>query len=133
MTRLPISALQNEWEPAQHRHEAVWVGMLWEKDAINRRINARVKGMMTAGWLEETRGLLERYGELSKTAGEATGYAELIAHVRGRMGPEEAVEQIKIGTRQLARRQMKWFRRWGQVEWVGGEAAREELVGRVIG
>jgi tRNA dimethylallyltransferase len=77
--------------------------------------------------------LLERYGELSQTAAEATGYAELIAHVRGRMGLEQAVEQIKIGTRQLARRQMKWFRRWGQVKWVAGDGAREELVEGVIG
>jgi len=48
------------------------------------------------------------------------------------MGLDEAVEQIKIGTRQLARRQMKWFRRWGQVKWVAGDGAREELVGRVL-
>src|SRR5206468_8493905 len=104
----------------------------WDKEVINRRINARVKAMITAGWVEETRGLLERYGELSQTAAEATGYAELIAHVRGRTGLEEAVEQIKIGTRQLARRQMKWVRRWGQVRWVAGERAREELVGSVL-
>jgi tRNA dimethylallyltransferase len=132
LTGRPISSFQTEWATPKHRHEARWVGLSWEKDAINRRINARVKAMMAAGWLEETRGLLGRYGELSQTAAEATGYAELIAHVRGRMGLDEAVEQIKIGTRQLARRQMKWFRRWGQVRWSPGDAPREELVGEVL-
>jgi tRNA dimethylallyltransferase len=98
---------------------------------LNRRINARVKAMIAAGWVEETRGLLARFGELSQTAAEATGYAELIAHVRGRMSSEEAIEQIKIGTRQLARRQMKWFRRWPQVTWLPGDGPREELLARV--
>jgi len=132
ITGQPISSFQTEWTTPKHRHEARWVGLSWEREVINRRINARVKAMIAAGWVEETRGLLARYGELSQTAAEATGYAELIAHVRGRMGPEEAVEQIKIGTRQLARRQMKWFRRWGQVRWVAGDVAREDLVRQVL-
>lgn len=133
LTGRPISDWQREWGGETHRHAAVWVGMMWEKDALNRRINARVKGMMQAGWLEETRGLLARYGELSKTAGEATGYAELIAHLRGRMSLDDAVEQIKIGTRQLARRQMKWFKRFPGVHWVAGEASLEEKVEPVMG
>jgi tRNA dimethylallyltransferase len=133
LTGRPISSFQTEWATPRHRHKATWVGLTWDKDVLNRRINARVKAMIAAGWVEETRGLLERYGELSQTAAEATGYAELIAHVRGRMGLEEATEQIKIGTRQLARRQMKWFRRWGQVRWLAGDRGREELVGEVLG
>ena len=83
--------------------------------------------MIEKGWLEETRGLLDRYGELSETAAEATGYAELIAHLKGKMALEKAAEQIKIGTRQLARRQMKWFRRWRQVSWLPGDLARPPL------
>jgi tRNA dimethylallyltransferase len=133
ITGQPISSFQTEWTTPKFRHEARWVGLSWEKEVINRRINARVKAMIAAGWVEETRGLLERYGELSQTAAEATGYAELIAHVRGRMGLEEAVEQIKIGTRQWAGRQMMWFRRWGQVRWVPGDAPTEELLARVLG
>jgi tRNA dimethylallyltransferase len=132
LTGRPISSFQTEWTTPKHRHAARWIGLNWEKEAISRRINARVKGMIAAGWVEETRALLERHGELSQTAAEATGYAELIAHVRGRMTLDDAVEQIKIGTRQLARRQMKWFRRWGQVEWVAGDGPREELVARLL-
>jgi len=128
LTGRPISSFQTDWEGAQHRHTAVWVGLGWEKEAINRRINARVKAMIAAGWVEEVRGLVERYGTLSPTAAEATGYAELIAHVAGRLSLADAVEQIKIGTRQLARRQMKWFRRWGRVTWIDGELPMEEKI-----
>ena len=114
------------------RHEAVWVGLQWEKEALNRRINARVKAMMAAGWVEELRGLLERFNELSPTAAEATGYGELIQHVRGGMELEEAIEQIKIGTRQLARRQMKWLKRFKDIHWIAGEQPLETQVAQVL-
>ena len=132
LTGRPISSFQTEWASEKPRHQARWIGLHWEKEALNRRINARVKRMVEAGWVEETRGLLERYGELSKTAAEATGYAEIIAHLRGGLTLEEAVERIKIGTRQLARRQMKWFRRWGRVRWLRGDKPVEESIDEVM-
>jgi tRNA dimethylallyltransferase len=114
-----ITALQREWG-SQRRYEPVWLGLRWDRETLNRRINARVKQMMLDGWLDEVRQLLVRHGVLSKTAGEAAGYAELIAHLEGRCTLDEAVEQIKISTRQLARRQIKWFRRFEGVRWIDG-------------
>lgn len=126
LTGQPISSLQTHWNaedtsPAW-RHPVRWVGLHWEREALNRRINARVKEMLAAGWLDEVRRLLARHGPLSKTAAEAAGYAELIAHAQGRLSLEEAVEQTKISTRQLARRQIKWFRRFRDVTWFDGAA-----------
>jgi tRNA dimethylallyltransferase len=131
LTGRPISSFQTEWSGGVMRHEAVWVGLNWEREALNRRINARVKAMMDQGWLEEARQLLETYGQLSKTAAEATGYHELIEHLAGRMSLDDAVEQIKIATRQLARRQMKWFRRFSQVRWIDGELPLEDQLSAV--
>ena len=76
--------------------------------------------MLADGWVDETRGLLRTYGRLSKTAGEATGYRQIIEHLEGRLSLEDAAEQVKIATRQLARRQMKWFRRFPGVQWLDG-------------
>jgi tRNA dimethylallyltransferase len=112
LTGQGISTFQTDWTNPGRRHAAVWFGLSWDKDELNRRINARVKQMIEAGWVEETRALVDRYGTLSKTASEATGYAELIDHIYGRSSLGDVVEQIKIATRQLARRQMKWFRRF---------------------
>ncbi len=130
LTGRPISEHQRQWD-APHRHAATWFGLQWDKDALNRRINARVKQMLADGWVEETRGLVAAPRPLSRTAGEATGYAELIDHVRGRMSLDDATEQIKIATRQLARRQMKWFRRWPQVTWLAGDATAGDPVAAV--
>lgn len=121
LTGQPISSLQKQWERQQPaRHRAVWIGLRWDREALNRRINARVKEMIEAGWVEEVRGLLANFPVLSKTAREATGYAQLIDHVLGLISLGEAVERIKIDTRQLSRRQMKWFKRFPEVHWLDG-------------
>lgn len=132
LTGKPISSFQTEWTDPEPRHAAVWVGLSWDKEALNRRINARVKAMVAAGWVDETRRLLDRHGALSPTAGEATGYRELIDHLRGRCSLADAVEQIKIGTRQLARRQMKWFRRFPNVTWLAGDQPVDRLRDQVL-
>jgi tRNA dimethylallyltransferase len=129
LTGQPISSFQTHWEEQNPpRHAAAWVGLDWDREVLNRRINARTRAMLEAGWLEEVRGLLRRYGSLSQTAAEATGYAELIAHVQGKMALDETTEQIKIGTRQLARRQMKWLRRFPNVRWLRGDQPLEVLM-----
>ena len=120
-TGQPISSFQTHWAAGGRRHDAVWVGLNWDKDALNRRINARVKLMIEAGWPDEVRRLLAAHPTPSHTAAEATGYKELSDHVRGKLSLDDAIEQIKISTRQLARRQMKWFRRFRDVQWIAGD------------
>jgi tRNA dimethylallyltransferase len=131
LTGKPISNLQQQWSGAA-RHEAVWIGIHWEKSALNQRINARAKEMIAAGWLDETRALLEKFTALSRTAAEATGYHELIEHLQGRLTLDEAIEAIKIATRQLARRQMKWFRRFPNTTWLSGEAPLQQSIQTVL-
>jgi tRNA dimethylallyltransferase len=132
LTGQPISSFQTAWSSGKPRHAAVWFGLKWDKEMLNRRINARVKQMIESGWLDETRNLLARYGELSKTAAEATGYRELIDHLQGKISLPDAIEQIKIATRQLARRQMKWFRQFRNVTWLPGDAAPESIASEIV-
>jgi tRNA dimethylallyltransferase len=128
ITGQPITSFQTAWESPSQRHSAQWFGIDWDKDVLNQRINSRVKAMIAAGWAEEVRGLLAQYGQLSKTAAEATGYAELIEHLGARAPLDDTVEQIKIATRQLARRQMKWFRRFPNVRWIPADRARDVII-----
>ncbi len=132
LTGRPISEQQREWESGPDRLESVRFGLSWDRPALNRRINARVKQMIDAGWLQEVRGLLETYGQLSPTAGEAAGYRLLSQVVAGRMKLEDAIEEIKVKTRQLAKRQMTWFRRFERVNWLGGDAPVETNVQRIL-
>ncbi len=115
---LPISQMQTQWAAGARRYDCRFAGLRRDKDEQSRRINARVRRMMQDGWLDEVRGLLAGERPLSRAAAQAVGYRELIDHVRGTLPLAEAVEQIKIRTRQLAKSQRTWFRRFPAVTWL---------------
>lgn len=129
LTGKPISSFQTQWDAASTPQIAsVWIGLRWTTEALNRRLNARVKQMMAGGWLNEVKQLAAQTPVWSATASEATGYHELLEHLHGCLSLDDAVEQIKIATRQLARRQMKWFKRFPGVHWLEGDRPLEENV-----
>jgi tRNA dimethylallyltransferase len=107
----PISSQQSRWLAAGIRPDAVVVGLEHPVDAINRRINGRVRAMIEQGLVEETRALLA-HDRLGPQAREALGYKQVIDHLEGRLSREEAVEQIKIRTRRFAKQQRTWLRRF---------------------
>lgn len=145
LTGKPISSLQKQWiertltpTPAsgalpgsaagpQARQTTVdtryvLIGLDWSIEAINRRINSRVKQMMVAGLEAEAHGLWSA-GRLGPQAREALGYKQLIdaftvakarglaTYPLGESMREAAVEQIKIETRRFAKNQRTWLRR----------------------
>ena len=130
VTGRSISEQQTQWDDAP-RYKSIRFGLRWDRPDLNRRINLRTKQMLAAGWLEEVRALLDRYGELSPTARDAAGYRLLADVIRGKLSPDDAAEQIKIKTRQLAKRQMTWFRRFQQIAWLPGDAPLDENVAAV--
>ena len=74
--------------------------------------------MYAEGLLDEVRSLKAKQQEWSATARHAIGYAEASAVLEGRMSLEAAVDRTIIRTRQLAKRQMTWFRGQADVKWV---------------
>jgi tRNA dimethylallyltransferase len=109
----------------------VIVGLHVEREILVGRIADRVERMYADGLLEEAKGLIEL--DLSQTAMQAIGYAEAFAVLRNEMTLEEAKEKTVIRTRQLAKRQMTWFRNQLNVEWVDTAkyATKEELASAV--
>jgi tRNA dimethylallyltransferase len=85
---------------------------------LHARINARVDAMFARGLVEETRGLLTRGLEQNKTAMQAIGYRQVVEHLRGERPLAETIELVKSRTRQFAKRQLTWFRRQLDPEWI---------------
>ncbi|MDQ7012842.1 MAG: tRNA (adenosine(37)-N6)-dimethylallyltransferase MiaA [Planctomycetota bacterium] len=114
LTGRPISDHQAQWDRASSvRPDAFLVGLDWPSEQINRRINARVKQMVEAGFVEEVRGLVET-GRLEAQAREALGYKQLAAWLEAGADPDqlaETIERIKIETRRFAKSQRTWLRR----------------------
>lgn len=111
LTGRPISELQQQWLYQSPRRDVRIIILDYTAEAINPRINARVKAMIEAGLVEEVRSLLAS-GGLGRQASTALGYKQVIAHLAGRCSLDEAVEQIKIHTRRYAKQQRTWLRRF---------------------
>ncbi len=134
ITGTPISTLQRQWNDQPDRYDCVFLGLRRPKAEASRRINARVKRMVQQGLLDEVRALLADPRGLSDPAGQAVGYAEILEHLAGRCSFDDAVEQIKINTRRLAKKQRSWHRRFRQVRWFDAAADEtpEQLADRVL-
>ena len=89
--------------------------LFWEREALIKRIDKRVDLMMEQGLLEEAKSL---YPKRHLNALNTVGYKELFAFFDGQCTLAEAVELIKIHTRQYAKRQMTWLRRDVGYQWI---------------
>lgn len=94
------------------------IGLSPPRAALIGAIEARVRRMVDAGVLEETRALLERGIDPALPSMSGHGYVHWAAHLRGALTLEEAVTLTGRDTRRYSRRQMTWFRRDAQVHWV---------------
>lgn len=129
LTGKPISDLQQQWS-TQASSDWFAIGLRREKETESKRINLRVKRMIEQGLLDEVKSLLAEPNPLSKQARVAIGYAEMIDHLEGKLSLEDAIEKIKINTRQLAKAQRTWFKTFRSVNWLElseNEEAEESL------
>jgi tRNA dimethylallyltransferase len=131
VTGRPFSSYADRW--ARYPDERVRAaGIDVPREVLARRIEARVRAMVDAGLLDEVRELLDRglFGWL--TASRAIGYAEFARHLRGEMTLADASAQTVRRTKELARRQMVWYRRDPRIRWFpAGERGAIDVVDEV--
>ena len=100
------------------RYESVSIGLSFvDRADMWERIDRRVDEMMAAGLVEEVRSLLERGVPPTCTAMQAIGYKEMASALLEGRPPEEGAEEIKLRSRQYAKRQLTWFRRDPAIHW----------------
>ena len=90
-----------------------------ERAVLHQRIARRFELMMEAGFLQEVQGLRQRTDLSAELpAVRAVGYRQLWEHLDGGCTLEEAVKNGVVATRQLAKRQLTWLRKWPDLEWI---------------
>jgi tRNA dimethylallyltransferase len=94
------------------------IGLNPPRAALYQRLNRRCAEMFVAGLVDETRGLLERYGPVKSL--DSLGYRQARAILSGEISEEVAVAAAQQGHRNYAKRQMTWFRREPEVHWIEG-------------
>lgn len=118
-TGTPMSEHQAQWrraEPPPRQGTARLAGLQMPTEILDERIRARTREMLRGGWPEEAQAL-EASGAMGPSASQALGYGTAAAVARGEISPEDAADFIALRTRQFARRQRTWFRKF-EVEWV---------------
>lgn len=139
LTGQRLSELQKQWTDqttageAAYRWHPVLIGLQWEPEAINRRINLRVKAMFYPASVEaklaaevcpageslpEETARLEAAGQLGMQAREALGYKQVLSSLAGEYSMDQASEQTKIQTRRFAKQQRTWLKRFRGVQWI---------------
>jgi tRNA dimethylallyltransferase len=110
----------------QRPFNIIKIGLELPKEQLHHNINTRVDIMMQEGLEQEVRALLP-YRSLN--ALQTVGYRELFDYFDGRCSLHQAVEKIKTNTRQYAKRQMTWFKRNKEINWLN---AKEEPFQKIL-
>lgn len=98
--------------------DIIKIGIRRSRENLLERIYRRVDCMLEQGLIEEVKGLYE-YKNLQ--ALNAVGYKEIFDFLDGKTSLQEAVELIKINTRRYAKRQMTWFCKDKEIQWLDAE------------
>ncbi|MBW3537302.1 MAG: tRNA (adenosine(37)-N6)-dimethylallyltransferase MiaA [Actinobacteria bacterium] len=115
--------------PTRFRQAGVWL----PRQVLAQRITERYAHQMATGFLEEVALLRNSDPPISRTAAQALGYRELMAHLDGDSTLGDAVDRAVSRTRAFARRQRVWFRRDPRITWFGAGDDPSALVPSLLG
>ena len=111
----------------QSPYDILQLGIKIDKDILLKRINKRVDLMIEQGLVAVVKDLIAKYDKNLPSL-RTVGYQEIIDHLEGKTTLEEAIELIKIHTRQYAKRQMTWFKRDKNIKWIKSYTEANKLV-----
>jgi tRNA dimethylallyltransferase len=125
LTGKPFSAQRAQWAASAEPVPGM-IGLTRPAGELLQRIQQRVDLMFRRGLVAETEFLLSQGLAQNPTALQALGYRQVVVHLRGERGLAETIELVKIRTRQFAKRQLTWFQRQMNLEWMTLSASSPE-------
>lgn len=104
------------------KYDAVWIGLRFQnREDMRLRIDRRVDEMVAHGLLTEIRTLLESGLPRTATAMQAIGCKEFLGVLDGVVSVDDAIAEVKLRSRQYAKRQLTWFRKNPSIHWIDWE------------
>lgn len=122
-TGLPYSSFRNNTAKSRD-FKIIKVALLWDRNKLISRINLRVEKMVSEGLIDEAKAM---YPKRHLNSLNTVGYKEIFEHFDGKASLNEAIEHIKINTRQYAKRQMTWLRKNNDYQWFTVEEIPEMI------
>ncbi len=115
-TGRPLSDWQREWRAPDVRRAHFIVGLDSAVHEIDRAIERRTAAMLEHDWVGEVR-RIQSSGGFGPTSIQALGYADVLELALGRIDRDECARRVALATRQFARRQRTWFRKFSETRW----------------
>ncbi|GLX68143.1 tRNA (adenosine(37)-N6)-dimethylallyltransferase MiaA [Paenibacillus glycanilyticus] len=113
-----MMSAQLERQKKESPYELCLLGLTMDRGVLYSRIEQRIDIMLEDGLVEEVKGLLARGIPADAVAMQGLGYKEIMMYLRGECTLEAAVTLLKRDTRHYAKRQLSWFRRMKDIEWI---------------
>jgi tRNA dimethylallyltransferase len=98
---------------------------------LYRRIHERVLAMFDAGLVEETKSLLDKYGNAARPL-SSIGYKQVVQMLKSELTREATVDAVQQAHRNYAKRQMTWFRREPDVQWLQGFGDQPSIISQAV-
>lgn len=129
--RKPMSDQWTQGRNALKGFRILRIGLDPDRERLYERINQRVLRMFVEGLVEETQDLLQKYGEAARPL-SSIGYKQVVQLIKGEINREEAVRAVQQAHRNYAKRQMTWFRREPDVNWIHGFGDEFKVIEQAI-
>jgi tRNA dimethylallyltransferase len=120
LTKRPITSWFASGRDALEGFRALKLGLAPPRDALYRRLNSRCERMFASGLLDEVRAILDMGWPASAKPFESHGYRQSLQILSGELTMEQALVEAQRNTRRYAKRQITWFRKEPNVEWLSG-------------
>ncbi len=117
LTGTPITEAQKREPKISFSDLPILIGLNFAREELYKRINERVDGMIAKGLIQEVKSLLAKGYSKELPSFQALGYKEVVEYLDGKWTKEKMLEELKKRTRNFARRQMTWLRRFKNVKW----------------
>ena len=122
-----ISAEREKHKFSQKRYDYIKIAIKFDREKLYEKINKRVDKMIEMGLIEETEDLIKK-GYSNSRPMQGIGYREIKQYLEGKLRKKQAIELIKQNTRKYAKRQITWFKKESDINWINNfENAKEKI------
>ncbi|WP_138430882.1 tRNA (adenosine(37)-N6)-dimethylallyltransferase MiaA [Fodinibius saliphilus] len=131
-TDRPFSSFHSDNNTITVPDDLVVFGLKRDRQLLYDRINHRVDNMFEEGFIDEVISIRQNGYSLDDPGLNTVGYKQAIAYLDDQMSREQMVKDMKAKTRQYAKRQLSWFRRWDFINWIDLDNNTKEEAQKII-
>lgn len=134
ITGKPFSSFKENEGKVLEEYDIYYYVLTMNREKLYERINRRVDVMIENGLLEEVKHLKDKGMTPDMQSMKGIGYKELLYYLNGDISLEKAIDMLKQGTRNYAKRQLTWFRRDSLVEFINKDVynSEEEIINKIL-